>query len=258
MYIRRVNRFATAYPWDYRAISAELARFSSDRFRQANISTLGAVLSAVHCVDTYKLDPQMPILMATDFGSLTDSLATLLPVYDSHELPKPVSFIGTLQNTTGWYVAKTLGLTGPQQTLSCGENPVCCLLDMAMIEKNALVGCVEEAGFDSENHLDRTVRADWMLLSSDPRQATAKIERCEYASLAECVDSLSRSGVRVFTICGGGEAPVDGTGIVASDSSLLGLMIDSVNSHLNAPVAYLERFGDRLSAWILSSIKDEV
>ena len=140
-----------------------------------------ALMGAAECARGHALAPDCGLYLASGQGALADSVDVFTQMFVDGQAPKPISFVNTLSNTSCFYVAKVLGLSGPSQFVSSSALPLESALSLALLDlargrvAQALVGGVDECVLPLSDHRKRLrTRPDaplgegthWMLLSA--------------------------------------------------------------------------------------------
>jgi len=168
----------------WKAVSPAMIR-RTDRFIQL------ALLGANEAVSGMELEKGTALYMASGQGNLAVFKRLRDQRYIRKQPPKPVDFINSLSNTSGFYVAQFFGVTGKnlnisrlgfvaETTLLLAQND----LDLGR-EKQVLVGGVDELqepatftrrtlGLCNDRPLGEG--SNWMLLSSKSVNALAELE----------------------------------------------------------------------------------
>ena len=168
----------------WKAISPKMIR-RTDRYIQLSL------LGAYEAVGEMELDPSTALYMASGQGNLAVFKRLRDQRYIHKQPPKPVDFINSLSNTSGFYVAQFFGLHGKNLNVSrhglVVENTL--LLAQTDLELGresvALLGGVDELqepatftrrtlGICDERALGEG--SNWMLLRSEENNALASIE----------------------------------------------------------------------------------
>jgi len=164
-----------------------------------------ALIGACRCASGRRLDPGCGLYLASGQGALQDSVDVFTQMFVDGQAPKPISFVNTLSNTACFYVAKILGLEGPNQFVSASTFPLESALSLALLDlargrvQQALVGGVDECVLPLADHRKR-LRTEpdaplgegshWLLLE---REATsAPIGRLHYVREFPDEDALTK------------------------------------------------------------------
>ncbi len=168
----------------WKAISPKMIR-RTDRYIQLSL------LGAYEAVGKMELDPSTALYMASGQGNLAVFKRLRDQRYIHKQPPKPVDFINSLSNTSGFYVAQFFGLHGKNLNVSRHGLVVENILLLAQTdlelgrESVALLGGVDELqepavftrrtlGICDERALGEG--SNWMLLTSQKDEALASIE----------------------------------------------------------------------------------
>lgn len=151
--------------------------------RRVNRPIQLALIGAVRCARDVALEPACGLYLASGQGALQDSVDVFTQMFVDGQAPKPISFVNTLSNTSCFYVAKTLGLSGPNQFVSSSALPFESALSLALLDlargriAQALVGGVDECVLPLADHRKRLRTPDdaplgegshWLCLERDP------------------------------------------------------------------------------------------
>ncbi len=157
----------------------------TDRFIQLGL------LGCAGIVDDTPLESNTALYMASGQGNLSVFNRICAQHYVEHLPPKPVDFINSLSNTSGFYIAKFLGLNSKNLNLAqhgfVAENTLLLACNDLIVnrEQQVLVGGVDERltpqdftkkflGLPDEQPLGEG--SNWMLLSTAQAHAVASIE----------------------------------------------------------------------------------
>ena len=168
----------------WKEVSPSMIR-RTDRFIQL------ALLGAYQAVGQEKLDKGTALYMASGQGNLAVFKRLRDQRYIHKQPPKPVDFINSLSNTSGFYVAQFFGLNGKNLNVSRHGLVVENILLLAQVdlelgrEQQILLGGVDELqeplaftrltlGLCDERPLGEG--SNWLLLSSQPEGALASME----------------------------------------------------------------------------------
>jgi hypothetical protein len=131
-------------------LKKELEVTSGQKFRRVNHFVLLALAGVFRLPDLVKTDPLCSLYVGTMNGCVRDVVTMLEQMYRDTLLPLPFTFMGTSTNMAGFHIAKTLGLSGSNSTVSNPYGAFEYALSLAYNdikrEKTAfaLVGCVDE------------------------------------------------------------------------------------------------------------------
>jgi hypothetical protein len=142
-----------------------------------------ALVGAGRCAREVKLAPDCGLYLSSGQGALQDSVDVFTQMFVDGQAPKPISFVNTLSNTSCFYVAKTLGLSGRNQFVSSSALPFESALSLALLDLSrgciaqALVGGVDECVLPLADHRKRLRTAadaplgegsHWLCLGREP------------------------------------------------------------------------------------------
>lgn len=172
-----------------------LAAVCRERFRRIDRFTELALLGSARCVQDRSLPADTGLYISSGFGSVANTVSVQRQMFIERRVPKPLTFINTLSNSAGYYVARNLGLAARNQFVSRDAAPLEAALYLATLDlirgdvAQALVGAVDEASVPLSEHARRLgVGADvplaegshWLLLrragASPPPAACAGVE----------------------------------------------------------------------------------
>ena len=177
----------------WKKVSPSMIR-RTDRFIQLSL------LGAYNAIGQEEIPEESALYMASGQGNLAVFKRLRDQRYIHKQPPKPVDFINSLSNTSGFYVAQFFGLLGKNLNVSRHGLVIENILMLAQAdlelgrEKQILLGGVDEL----QEPLDFTRRtlglcddhplgegSNWLLLSTQKEEALASIE-----VLSEQMDSL--------------------------------------------------------------------
>lgn len=127
-----------------------------DRFTQL------ALIGASGCKEYLSLSKNTGIIMASNFGSLSNTFSVLSSMFQQASSPSPYDFIHTVSNAASYYLAREFGLTSHNLFISqkCAALQACLRLaeiDINRFKLNAvLIGQVNEVGVPFNIHRERT------------------------------------------------------------------------------------------------------
>ncbi|MDN3517107.1 hypothetical protein QWY84_05745 [Aquisalimonas lutea] len=138
----------------------ELEALTGRRQRRISRFTQIALLGAVACVDEARARPapETGLYMVSSHGDVGDSATMLETLYRGHQPPMPFDFINVSSNMAGFYVARELGLDGPNMMLARGTDSLVAALELLgddAAHAPFLVGAVEAASWPPEVHRRR-------------------------------------------------------------------------------------------------------
>ncbi len=181
-----------------------LAAVCRERFRRIDRFTQLALLGSGHCVRDGRLPADTGLYISSGFGSIANTVNVQRQMFIDRRVPKPLTFINTLSNSAGYYVARNLGLTARNQFVSRDAAPLEAALQLATLDLvrgdigQALVGVVDEASLPLDEHARRLgVGADvplaegshWLLL----RPAGASVPSATLAAVDTLADVAALS-----------------------------------------------------------------
>ena len=168
----------------WKSISPKMIR-RTDRYIQLSL------LGAYEAIGEMKLDPSTALYMTSGQGNLAVFKRLRDQRYIHKQPPKPVDFINSLSNTSGFYVAQFFGLHGKNLNVSRHGLVVENTLLLAQIDlESGREGIVLFGGVDElQEPVEFTRRtlgicdasplgegSNWMLLSAQKDEALASIE----------------------------------------------------------------------------------
>lgn len=131
-----------------KAAASEVCR---DRFRRIDRFTQLALIGSARCVEGVELEAQTGLYIGSRFASLGNTTSVHEKMVSAGVVPKPASFINTLSNSAGYFVARNLGLGDRNLFVSRGDASIVAALQLAAMDvatgavSQALVGSVDEA-----------------------------------------------------------------------------------------------------------------
>lgn len=143
------------------SLEAELESLCRERFRRADRFIQLALLGSARCAQGRTLAPRCGLYLSSGLGPVGNNLALQQQLCRDKVLPKPFNFINTLGSSSGYYVAKNLGIAGPNLFISRrnGSFEAAMALAEADLEAGmvaqALVGVVEECTLPLDEHRAR-------------------------------------------------------------------------------------------------------
>lgn len=163
-----------------RPLQGIIRRLCPDPPRRLNRFTQLALAGVLGCVRGVELPPGCALYLASAYGGADDISRLVADMTLRRESPMPVDFINASGSSTGFHLARTLGLRGRNQSLSAGAASFEAALDLAWgvlagRPGLALVGDVEEASWPLADHRRRIGLATgapvrelsaWVLLDS--------------------------------------------------------------------------------------------
>jgi len=152
---------------DLRPLLADVCR---ERFRRIDRFTQLALLGSGRCAQGRELPQETGLYISSGFGSIANTVSVQQQIFVEHRVPKPLSFINTLSNSAGYYVARNLGLHSRNQFVSRDAAPMEAALQVATLDlalgnvEQALVGVIDEVSTPLAEHARRLgVDADAVL-----------------------------------------------------------------------------------------------
>jgi len=200
-----------------KAAAAEVCR---ERFRRIDRFTQLALIGSGRCVqntaqstEDVELDSQTGLYIGSRFASGGNTIKVHEQMISAGIVPKPASFINTLSNSAGYFVARNLGLEGRNLFVSRGDASIVAALQLAAMDmatgtvSQALVGAVDEAVLPLSHHRFRlglkpeTVMGEgshWLLVAPEnSANSLATVTEMETlrdeAALAGWLDGLDSS-----------------------------------------------------------------
>jgi hypothetical protein len=161
------------------SLEAALEPLLKERFRRADRFIQLALLGSASCAAGQAPVPGCGLYLASATGPMGNNIALQEQLVRDRLLPKPFNFINTLGSSAGYYVAKNLGISGPNIFISRREGAWAAALALAEtdlaagIVTQALVGLVEECTLPLAYHRTRlglgagaqaAESSDWQLL----------------------------------------------------------------------------------------------
>jgi hypothetical protein len=180
------------------SLDQALKEVCREHFRRIDRFIQLALLGSGRCVAGHKLAVDCGLYLGSGLGPMVNNIACQEQLVREHELPTPFSFINTLGNSAGYYVAKNLGLGGQNLFVSRPGASFAAVLEAALVDlecgavSQALVGVVEEATEPFAEHRRRQGLAPgtpvaegshWLLLERDAVSGR-RIERRHVAQYA--------------------------------------------------------------------------
>ena len=166
------------------SLDASLREVCREHFRRVDRFIQLALMGSGRCAAGRKLATDCGLYLGSGLGPMVNNIACQEQLVHEHELPTPFSFINTLGNSAGYYVAKNLGLSGQNLFISRRSASFAAVLEAALVDlecgalAQALVGVVEEATEPFAEHRRRQGLAPgtpvaegshWLLLEKDAR-----------------------------------------------------------------------------------------
>lgn len=119
-----------------------------DRFTQ--LSLLGSGLCAANLPAGISVDSHTALYISSGLASMSNIVKVQQQIFVHGEPPKPASFINTLSNSAGYYVARNLGLHGKNIFVSRQNSSFEAALQLVALDfaagasRDALLGVVDE------------------------------------------------------------------------------------------------------------------
>ncbi|XKH01055.1 hypothetical protein LG325_13350 [Marinobacter nauticus] len=190
-----------------KAAAAEVCR---ERFRRIDRFTQLALVGSARCVEDTELEPGAGLYIGSRFASLGNTTSVHEKMVSAGVVPKPASFINTLSNSAGYFVARNLRLSGRNLFVSRGDASIVAALQLAAMDvatgavSQALVGSVDEAVLPLAHHrfrlglepdTDMGEGSHWLLVAPEGRAnslatITDMITLQDEAALAAWLDGL--------------------------------------------------------------------
>jgi hypothetical protein len=164
------------------SLDSALREVCREHFRRIDRFIQLALLGSGRCAQGHALAPDCGLYLGSGLGPMVNNIACQEQLLREHELPTPFSFINTLGNSAGYYVAKNLGLGGQNLFVSRRGASFAAVLEAALVDlesgavSQALAGVVEEATEPFAEHRRRQGLAPgtpvaegshWLLLEKD-------------------------------------------------------------------------------------------
>ena len=100
------------------SLEAALEPLLKERFRRADRFIQLALLGSASCAQGQDLQPGCGLYLASATGPMGNNITLQEQLVRDRLLPKPFNFINTLGSSAGYYVAKNLGISGPNLFIS--------------------------------------------------------------------------------------------------------------------------------------------
>jgi hypothetical protein len=169
LYIHSAAAFIGGAEADANLLKEELRRYAPENFRRVSRFILLTILGARMCIHGRALAAGTAVYLTTEHGTLGGTAVVLDEIYAAHSLPKPFSFINTMNNTATFYLAQNLGVRGrniavSSQRLSFERGLDLLAADFASgAERSALIGGVDVASLRETGGQDRENRG-WRMV----------------------------------------------------------------------------------------------
>lgn len=172
-------------------LDAALREVCREHFRRVDRFIQLALLGSARCAQGQTLAPDCGLYLGSGLGPMVNNITCQEQLVRDHELPTPFSFINTLGNSAGYYVARNLGLSGQNLFVSRRGASFAAVLEAALVDLEcgalgqALLGVVEEATEPFVEHRHRQGLAagtpvaegsHWLLLERDAKTGR-RVER---------------------------------------------------------------------------------
>lgn len=140
------------------SLDADLKRLCRERPRRVDRFIELALLGSARCAAGHALRPDCGVYLGSGFGPIASNIASQVSMFVEKDPPKPFDFMNTLGASSGFHVAKNLGLSG--QNLFVARRGACLEAALALAEADftlgvvsqALVGVVEEVTLPLDQH----------------------------------------------------------------------------------------------------------
>lgn len=132
-------------------LKAAATKVCREHFRRIDRFTQMALIGSARCVEGMNLEPRTGLYIGSRFASLGNTTKVHEKMVSAGIVPKPAGFINTLSNSSGYFVARNLGLGDRNLFVSRGDASIVAALQLAAMDvatgaiSQALVGAVEEA-----------------------------------------------------------------------------------------------------------------
>ena len=171
-------------------LSQEVNTVCKQRLRRIDRFTKLCLLGSAYCLGEHNFDARTGLYIGSRFASITNAVAAQNQMFQLGQIPKPASFINTLSNSAGYYVARNLGLQGKNIFVSRADASLEAVLQLVHIDllsqqiDQALVGIVDEAIKPLSQHCKRMgipnntplgEGSHWFLLSQSSTKKLATI-----------------------------------------------------------------------------------
>lgn len=169
------------------SLDERLAPLCRERFRRIDRFIRLALLGSAECVKGRTLAPDCGLYISSGIGPVGNNIVVQETLWKQRKIPMPFNFVNTLGSSSGYYVAKNLGLSGQSLFVSRRGGSFEAALDCAAADlecgavSQALVGVVEECTLPLAHHRQRQELAEhvklaegshWLLLEAVPVGAT--------------------------------------------------------------------------------------
>lgn len=173
-----------------------IGRWHSERIRRIDRYIQLCLAGGLSCVAGRPLPENTGVYLASRYGAVATSVRAMSTIQQDGHPPKPVHFVNTLGNSAGFYLTRTLGLTGTAvvcsgEQLSFEAALLHAYLDLQAGQcDTALVGSFDETPLPLQHQRRRLNAADsqapllegshWLLLSRQAQNARTKLSFPEY------------------------------------------------------------------------------
>jgi len=143
----------------------------SERLRRIDRFTQLALLGSGRCVAGIKLVERTGLYISSGFGAIANTIDVQRRLFEEQQIPKPASFINTLSNSAGYYVARNLDLHSRNLFVGRDAAPTEAAVRLATVDlalgnvAQALVGIVDEVSWPLADHARRLGAASDALLA---------------------------------------------------------------------------------------------
>lgn len=167
-------------------LRADVNAICGQRFRRIDRFTQLCLLGSARCALDHPIDKNTGLYIGSRFAAIRNTIAVQYQMFVEKQLPKPASFINTLSNSAGYYVARNLSLTGKNLFVSRADASLEAALQLANLDllsgqvEQALLGVVDEGVLPQADHCFRMgIPSDtalgegshWFLLRSSTRDS---------------------------------------------------------------------------------------
>jgi hypothetical protein len=164
------------------SLESALQPLLKEHFRRADRFIQLALLGSARCAQGQNLLPGCGLYLASATGPMGNNITLQQQLVRDRLLPKPFNFINTLGSSSGYYVAKNLGISGPNLFVSRRQGALQAALALAETDLSlglvaqAMVGVVEECTLPLADHRARLglgagspafESSEWQLLGFD-------------------------------------------------------------------------------------------
>lgn len=120
-----------------------------------------ALIGCFACKGSRSVQANTGLYLSSANGSINNMIKVLDEIYTEAEVPRPLSFVNTVSNSAGYYLARELDVLACNQFISGQEFTFESSLKLAQIDLEcgkvcaALIGAISEVGADLEIHRNR-------------------------------------------------------------------------------------------------------